>query len=62
MVPMRDQQTADDDKIDGRLISTLYEGEADLLTLHPAEPTEDEKLSAWITAKGEAYVSLMAYR
>lgn len=59
---MGDPEIAADGEIDGRLVSTLYDGEADLLTLHPANPTADETLSAWITAEGGAYVSLMAYR
>lgn len=45
---------------DSRLVATPYEGKADLLTIHPADPTDAEQLSAWLTAEGEAYVSLAA--
>lgn len=47
---------------DSRLIATPYDGEADLVTIHPANPSDAERLSAWLTAEGEAYVSLAAWR
>ncbi|TQQ79348.1 hypothetical protein EGH24_12010 [Halonotius terrestris] len=47
--------------ITGMLVASLYEGEEDLLTLHPANPPEDKRLSAWMTAEGDSYVSLAAW-
>jgi hypothetical protein len=47
--------------ITGTLVDSCYEGKEDLLTLHLADPPENKRLSAWITAEGDAYVSLAAW-
>lgn len=60
---MRDSQPSEPPEraITGTLVGSLYDGEEDLLTLHPADPPEDKRLSAWMTAEGDAYVSLAAW-
>jgi hypothetical protein len=47
--------------ITATLVASLYDGKEDLLTLHPQDPPEDNRLSAWITAEGNAYVSLATW-
>jgi len=59
---MRDADTHSPTGTDSRLVATPYEGEEDLLTIHPADPTDAERLSAWITAEGDGYVSLAVWR
>ena len=59
---MTDAHTPSPTDPDSRLVATPYDGEADLLTIHPAAPPDDKQLSAWITAEGEAYVSLATWR
>jgi len=54
--------TADTSEIAGRFISTLAADESDLLILHLADPTGEQRLSAWMTAKDDAYVSLLNAR
>lgn len=60
---MRDSQPPEQPEppnraIEGTLVASLYDGKEDLLTLHPHDPPENQRLSAWITAEGDAYVSL----
>jgi hypothetical protein len=39
-----------------------YDDEPDECTLHPSEPTEFERTTAWITAKEGSYVSATTWR
>jgi hypothetical protein len=39
-----------------------YEDKPDECTLHPADPTDRECTTAWITAKEDSYVSAAAWR
>lgn len=39
-----------------------YDDQPDECTLHPPEPTDSERTTAWVTAKQGAYVSAVAWR
>lgn len=39
-----------------------YDDRPDTCTIHPSDPTEHERTTAWITARGEDYVSAIAWR
>ncbi|WP_418286686.1 DUF7511 domain-containing protein [Halorubrum sp. DTA46] len=39
-----------------------YDDRPDECTLHPRDPTDQERTTAWITAKQGAYVSATAWR
>lgn len=39
-----------------------YDDQPDECTIHPPEPTDSERTTAWITAKEGTYVSAVAWR
>lgn len=39
-----------------------YDDRPDACTIHPSDPTERERTTTWITARGEDYVSAIAWR
>lgn len=39
-----------------------YDGEVDVCTLHPADPSDSEKLTAWISAETGSYFAVETLR
>jgi hypothetical protein len=45
-----------------RAVVVTYDGAADRRTLYPPEATETERLTHWLTADADAFVSLESLR
>ncbi|GAB7011620.1 DUF7511 domain-containing protein [Halorubrum trueperi] len=39
-----------------------YEGDIDVCTIHPIEPNDDERLTAWISAETGSFLSVRELR